>query len=110
MDDPSPDLTVLRVLCLEDSLVDADLVRRTLTAAGHDLTMDLATGRAEFEALLGGGYDVILGLLPAALVTLMGCTGAPVRALRRIGWTRVPYPNRDYEPLVSALPDLSERA
>jgi putative two-component system response regulator len=51
----------LRVLCLEDSPLDADLVRRTLTAAGYAVDMSLAAGREDYgELLTGGEYDVIL--------------------------------------------------
>lgn len=50
----------LRVLCLEDSPVDADLVRRALSSAGYPVETDLATGRADYEALLDDTYDIIL--------------------------------------------------
>jgi PAS domain S-box-containing protein/putative nucleotidyltransferase with HDIG domain len=51
----------LRVLCLEDSLTDAELVGRELSADGYDLEMDVATERGHFEELLAGDpYDVIL--------------------------------------------------
>ena len=57
--DPSP--RRLRVLCLEDSPVDADLVGHTLTAAGYSLEMSVAAGRDDFvELLAGDAYDVIL--------------------------------------------------
>jgi putative nucleotidyltransferase with HDIG domain/PAS domain S-box-containing protein len=51
----------LRVLCLEDSPADADLVSETLSRAGYELDLDLAENRAAFERLLvGEAYDVIL--------------------------------------------------
>jgi len=51
----------LRVLSLEDSPRDAELVGRALTAAGYEVAMDLATERGRFEELLAGGaYDIIL--------------------------------------------------
>jgi len=51
----------LRVLCLEDSPSDAELIRRVLTADGYELEMDLATERRRFEELLASdSYDVIL--------------------------------------------------
>jgi CheY-like chemotaxis protein len=51
----------LRVLCLEDSPLDAELVRETLAGAGYQLDVSLAPDRHSFEELLGGGpYDVIL--------------------------------------------------
>jgi CheY-like chemotaxis protein len=52
---------LLRVLCLEDSAQDAELVGRVLGSAGQELEMDLATERGRFEELLAGSpYDVIL--------------------------------------------------
>jgi CheY-like chemotaxis protein len=45
----------LRVLCVEDSAVDADLVERALVEGGYDVDMDLAMNRAQFERLLAGG-------------------------------------------------------
>lgn len=51
----------VRLLCLEDSQLDAEFVRETLTCAGFQLEMDLAVDRPSFEELLAGGpYDVIL--------------------------------------------------
>jgi PAS domain S-box-containing protein len=51
----------LRVLCLEDSAVDADLVGRALTAAGYAVDMSVAAGREDFEELVSAdAYDVIL--------------------------------------------------
>ena len=61
MSAPPPPQHHLRVLCLEDSPSDAELVRRVLTAAGWDLELDLAAERGRFEELLAGrSYDVIL--------------------------------------------------
>jgi PAS domain S-box-containing protein len=57
--EPSP--RPLRVLCLEDSPIDADLVGHTLTAAGYEVDMSVAAGREDFEELVSAdAYDVIL--------------------------------------------------
>jgi len=51
----------LRVLCMEDSPVDAELVREVLAGAVLQLEWDMASDRRSFEELLAGGpYDVIL--------------------------------------------------
>jgi diguanylate cyclase (GGDEF)-like protein/PAS domain S-box-containing protein len=51
----------LRVLCLEDSPVDAELVRESLSGAGMRVDMNVAPDRSAFECLLADGpYDVIL--------------------------------------------------
>jgi len=51
----------LRVLCLEDSPPDAELISATLSRAGYELDLDWAPDRAAFEELLAGApYDVIL--------------------------------------------------
>ncbi|MCX6373517.1 MAG: response regulator [Actinobacteria bacterium] len=51
----------LRVLCLDDSSPDVELVAATLTRAGYQLELDWAADRTAFEALLAGApYDVIL--------------------------------------------------
>jgi putative nucleotidyltransferase with HDIG domain len=51
----------LRVLCLEDSPADAELIAEALTRAGFELDLDLAGDRVAFERLLAGeAYDVIL--------------------------------------------------
>ena len=51
----------LRVLCLEDSPADAELVGETLVSAGYHLDMELASDRRRFEELLGGEpFDVII--------------------------------------------------
>jgi PAS domain S-box-containing protein/putative nucleotidyltransferase with HDIG domain len=58
----------LRVLCLEDSLPDAELISATLSRSGYELDFDVAEDRAAFERLLAGDpYDVILAdfALPA---------------------------------------------
>jgi PAS domain S-box-containing protein len=61
MNGPTRNAQPLRVLSLEDSPADAELVRRILSQAGYELEMDVATGRARFEELLADGhYDVIL--------------------------------------------------
>ena len=51
----------LRVLCLEDSAPDAELVSETLMRAGYQLDLDWVEDRAAFERLLAGApYDIIL--------------------------------------------------
>ena len=51
----------LRVLCLEDSAPDAELVQAALERAGFSVAMDVAPQRAAYEALLAGPtYDLIL--------------------------------------------------
>ena len=61
MNQQVPAAGLLRVLCLEDSPADAELVGRVLKGAGYEIEMDLATDRHHFESLLAGGvYDVIL--------------------------------------------------
>lgn len=54
-------LTTLRVLYLEDSPRDVEILRESLTESGYDLTMDLAATKKEFASFLRKGtYDVIL--------------------------------------------------
>jgi putative two-component system response regulator len=51
----------LRVLCLEDSPLDAELAVEALAQADYDLDVSVAPDRRQFEELLAGGpYDVIL--------------------------------------------------
>ena len=51
----------MRVLYIEDSPPDAELVREILAQSGFALEMDVATDRAAYEALLAGSaYDIIL--------------------------------------------------
>jgi len=51
----------LRVLCLEDSPMDAELVARALTRSGYRIDLDVAPDRRHYEELLAGKrYDVIL--------------------------------------------------
>ena len=51
----------LRILHLEDSPLDAELVREQLIAGGLRAQMDTAPGKQEFTAFLQrGGYDLIL--------------------------------------------------
>lgn len=51
----------LRVLCLEDSRMDADLVGRTLREAGYQVELDVVSSAADFEhALRRDTHDVIL--------------------------------------------------
>ena len=52
---------LLRVLCLEDSAPDAELVRAALVRGGFAVEMDVAAERTAYEALLAGSaYDLIL--------------------------------------------------
>ena len=58
---PTSGTGALRVLCLEDSPVDAELVREALAGTVLRLEWDMASDRPGFEELLAGGpYDVIL--------------------------------------------------
>ena len=51
----------LRVLCLEDSPAEAEMIRRTLVSAGYLLDLEVAPDRRRFEELLAGEpFDVIL--------------------------------------------------
>ena len=51
----------LRVLCLEDSPLDAELVRAALEHGGYAVDLDVAPDGAAFQALLAeAAYDVIL--------------------------------------------------
>lgn len=51
----------LRVLLLEDSSLDAELVTESLTGTGLDHSVDRAIGREDFAAALqGSAYDLIL--------------------------------------------------
>ncbi len=51
----------LKVLCLEDSPQDAEIIRELLLNAKYDLNMDLAATEKEFVSLLRSSkYDVIL--------------------------------------------------
>jgi PAS domain S-box-containing protein len=61
MTTPPEKQSKLRVLCLEDSPADAELVAETLAAGGYELEFDQAAGRERFAELLAGSpYDVIL--------------------------------------------------
>ncbi|HEX7603790.1 MAG TPA: response regulator, partial [Polyangiaceae bacterium] len=76
----------LRVLCLEDSPSDAELMSEALTRGGYELDLDLAEDRAAFERLLVGElYDIILAdfALPgfdahgALELAKVACPGTP---------------------------------
>src|SRR5450756_2334575 len=76
----------LRVLCLEDSPSDAELMSEALTRGGYELDLDLAEDRAAFERLLvGEPYDIILAdfALPgfdahgALELAKVACPGTP---------------------------------
>jgi two-component system, cell cycle sensor histidine kinase and response regulator CckA len=51
----------MRVLCLEDSPQDAEIIRELLVEAGYDLRVDWTDTEKEYTALLRGNkYDIIL--------------------------------------------------
>jgi PAS domain S-box-containing protein len=53
--------TMLRVLCLEDSPQDVEIIRELLVDAGYDLNMDCTAVEKEFASLLRScTYDIIL--------------------------------------------------
>jgi PAS domain S-box-containing protein len=77
----------LRVLCLEDSPQDAELLGRVLTAAGYQLDMDLALEGRRFEELLAGdAYDVIL-----ADYSLPGFNARAALELARVACPLTPF-------------------
>jgi PAS domain S-box-containing protein len=77
----------LRVLCLEDSRLDADLVGRTLREAGYQIDLDVVSSRADFEsALRGGVYDVIL-----ADYTLPGFDARSALEMARVASPSTPF-------------------
>jgi PAS domain S-box-containing protein len=52
---------LLNVLCLEDIMKDAELLKEMLADAGYKVVMDIATGEKEYLSFLEGGkYDIIL--------------------------------------------------
>ncbi len=76
----------LRVLCLEDSPDDAELVARTLRRAGYQIDLAVAPDKRRYEEMLADGpYDVILadfalpGINAPEALELAGatCTGMP---------------------------------
>jgi CheY-like chemotaxis protein len=55
----------LRILHLEDSKVDAELIAAKLTEDGVSCSIDLVDTRVDFAARLAAGrYDVILTAFP----------------------------------------------
>jgi hypothetical protein len=53
--------TALKVLCLEDVLMDAEIMRELITNSGFNLDMDITAAFEEFESFLRTHkYDVIL--------------------------------------------------
>jgi len=77
----------LRVLCLEDSPVDAELVREALAGAVLQLEWDMASDRPGFEELLAGGpYDVIL-----ADYSLPGFDAHGALQLARVAYPTTPF-------------------
>jgi PAS domain S-box-containing protein len=80
----------LRILHLEDSPQDAEIIREQLIAAGYSMQMDWASNELEFTSFLQhGGYDLVLAdyLLPgfdapaALLLTKSLCPGIPFIAV-----------------------------
>ncbi len=76
----------LRILHLEDSLQDAEIIRERLIDAGYSVQIDVASGELEFTSFLQcGGYDLVLAdyMLPgfdapaALLLTKALCPGIP---------------------------------
>ena len=60
-DDPLPARQPLRVLILEDSPQDAELMAATLRRAGYSLSLEVTDSREQFQQRLEqGDYDVIL--------------------------------------------------
>ena len=52
---------MLKVLCLEDSTQDVEIIRELLVDAGFDLTMDSTAREQEFASMLRTRkYDIIL--------------------------------------------------
>jgi len=77
----------LRVLCLEDSPVDAELVREALAGAVLQLEWDMASDRPGFEELLADGpYDVIL-----ADYSLPGFDAHGALQLARVAYPTMPF-------------------
>ena len=78
--------TSLRILHIEDSQLDAEIIRERLIDAGFSLQIDWASNEQEFTKFLqGGSYDLILAdyrlpgfNAPAALkLAQMFCPGVP---------------------------------
>src|SRR5450759_149263 len=53
--------TLLNVLCLEDDIKDAELLKEMLVDADYQVSMDIASGEKEYvDFLKGRNYDIIL--------------------------------------------------
>ncbi len=79
--------SALRVLCLEDSAPDAELVREALVRGDFEVDMDLAAKRDRFEELLAASpYDVIL-----ADFSLPGFDGHAALALAKVASPSTPF-------------------
>lgn len=77
----------LRVLLLEDSPADAELVQAALGSAGIEFDADMASGREDFERLYGvQRYDVVL-----ADYSLPGYTGLDALARVRASDALLPF-------------------
>ncbi len=77
----------IRVLLLEDSRIDADLISRQLNMLGDDIQIDLTVIRREFEdALSQNHYDLIL-----SDYTIPGFSGEEALALARTSAPDVPF-------------------
>jgi len=54
-------ITMLKILCLEDSPQDVEIMRELLTDAGFDLSIDIAAIEKDYASFLrGNAYDIIL--------------------------------------------------
>jgi len=61
MGDESSEVDKLRILHLEDSPADAEIIRECLFSAGFSMRLDWASNEKEFETFLASGpYDLIL--------------------------------------------------
>jgi len=61
MNNNSEERSTLKILYLEDSPKDAEIVRELLAGPAPDVTIDIAATKREFKSFLAGcGYDVIL--------------------------------------------------
>jgi len=76
----------LRILYLEANQASAAPALEALHRAGVALSCDLVTGRSQFEAQLGNGYDLVL-----AGYAVSGWTGVDALALLRERGSHLPF-------------------
>src|SRR5262249_11056661 len=77
----------LRVLSLEDDVIDAELIQETLTAAGIECQVTRIETEAELiGSLQQGGVDLIL-----ADYTLPGFDGLSALKITRLNWPDLPF-------------------